>query len=45
MAKDILATPGIYVAVYPTAVDENGNQQEPDTWAVAYISENIPGSE
>lgn len=44
MARDILATPGIYVAIYPTILDEDGERQEPDTWAVAYISENIPGS-
>jgi hypothetical protein len=44
MAEDILATPGIYVAVYPSVIDENDEQQDPDTWAVAYISENIPGS-
>lgn len=45
MARDILATPGIYVAVYPTILNEDGELEDPDTWAVAYIAENIPGSE
>lgn len=44
MARDILATPGFYVAIYPSATDINNDPAEPDTWAVAYISENIPGS-
>lgn len=44
MAEDILSTPGLYVAIYPATVDFVGEVHEPDTWAVAYISENIPGS-
>lgn len=44
MAEDILNTAGIYVAVYPSILDNEGEEINPDTWAVAYISENIPGS-
>jgi hypothetical protein len=40
MARDILSTPGFYVVVSPSWDLE----QEPDEWAVLYISENIPGS-
>lgn len=32
IARDILATPGFYVAVYPSYSDDS----EPDSWAVAY---------
>lgn len=42
LAEDILNTRGIFVAVYPSSLEED---YEPDSWAVAYISENIPGAE
>jgi hypothetical protein len=45
MARDILATPGFFVTIYPSMIAESKDDNtEPDTWAVAYISENIPGS-
>jgi hypothetical protein len=40
MAEDILGTAGFYAAIYPSSADDS----EPTEWAVAYISENIPGS-
>ncbi len=49
MAEDILATPGFYAAIYPSvsselAEDDPERSEEADTWAVAFIAENVPGS-
>lgn len=46
MARDILSTPGLFVAIYPSLIANDPEEDsEADTWAVAYISENIPGAE
>jgi hypothetical protein len=44
LAEDILNTCGFFVAIYPSTSSEVDEDTEPDTWAVAYISESIPGS-
>jgi len=44
MRDDILATAGLYAAIFPAMLG-NEEYEDPDTWAVAYISENIPGSQ